>query len=220
MKRHGFTLIELLIVVAIIAILAAIAVPNFLEAQVRSKVSRVKSDMRTLATSCEAYKVDTGKYPIGANMCWNLPPMSDVGLQWSFWTTPVAYITSIPEDPFAATGKLAGKGVSGSGTVILGMDKRYQYNVASPETWIHTVTYSCGGAAYQQMQKVGIEWFLMSWGPSRRQYSPDGTVQNAIMNVAMATPPYPNMYYDPSNGTMSFGWIFRSNRGAEPAGGK
>ncbi len=58
---RGFTLIELLIVVAIIAILAAIAVPNFLEAQVRSKVSRVKADMRTLATAIETYTVDNNK---------------------------------------------------------------------------------------------------------------------------------------------------------------
>ncbi|MEO8376090.1 MAG: prepilin-type N-terminal cleavage/methylation domain-containing protein [Candidatus Sumerlaeota bacterium] len=56
--RSGFTLIELLIVVAIIAILAAIAVPNFLEAQTRAKVSRVKADMRSVATAVESYRVD------------------------------------------------------------------------------------------------------------------------------------------------------------------
>src|SRR5210317_2224960 len=64
MKRiKAFTLIELLIVVAIIAILAAIAVPNFLEAQIRSKVSRVKSDQRSLATAIESYYVDNNSYP-------------------------------------------------------------------------------------------------------------------------------------------------------------
>ena len=62
MRAKGFTLIELLIVVAIIAILAAIAVPNFLEAQTRSKVSRVMSDMRSLATAIEAYRTDYNAY--------------------------------------------------------------------------------------------------------------------------------------------------------------
>ena len=56
--KYAFTLIQLLIVVAIIAILAAIAVPNFLEAQVRAKTARVKADMRTLATGMESYAVD------------------------------------------------------------------------------------------------------------------------------------------------------------------
>ena len=63
LMKKGFTLIELLIVIAIIAILAAIAVPNFLEAQVRAKVSRVKADQRSLATGLEAYCVDNNSYP-------------------------------------------------------------------------------------------------------------------------------------------------------------
>jgi len=67
-RAKGFTLIELLIVVAIIAILAAIAVPNFLEAQVRAKVSRAKTDMRTIATGLEAYFVDNNTYAGSAAM--------------------------------------------------------------------------------------------------------------------------------------------------------
>lgn len=62
--KKAFTLIELLIVVAIIAILAAIAVPNFLEAQTRAKVSRVASDQRSYATGLETYYLDNNSYPI------------------------------------------------------------------------------------------------------------------------------------------------------------
>lgn len=63
LTKRGFTLIELLIVVAIIAILAAIAVPNFLEAQTRAKISRVKNDHRSIATALESYAVDNNQYP-------------------------------------------------------------------------------------------------------------------------------------------------------------
>ena len=59
-NKRGFTLIELLIVVAIIGILAAIAIPNFLMAQVRAKVAKSVSELRTIATGLETYMIDHG----------------------------------------------------------------------------------------------------------------------------------------------------------------
>ena len=95
--QRAFTLIELLIVVAIIAILAAVAVPNFFEAQVRSKVSRVKSDFRSLAAALDSYMVDHNFYPDQPDY-----DGTKAYIQYVFGlTTPIAYIAAVDlGDPF------------------------------------------------------------------------------------------------------------------------
>lgn len=116
--RCGFTLIELLIVVAIIGILAAIAVPNFLNAQVRAKISRSYADMRTLGTAIEMNRIDRNVMLVDLwddDYQWATDRIMNVFHGAGFMsnqlartskevfaplTTPIAYISSIPNDPF------------------------------------------------------------------------------------------------------------------------
>ena len=67
-KKAGFTLIELMIVIAIIAILAAILVPNFLKARAQGQLTACKSNCKNLATALEMYSSDNGgRYPAATN---------------------------------------------------------------------------------------------------------------------------------------------------------
>jgi len=67
-NSKGFTLIELLIVVAIIGIIAAIAIPNLLNAIDRGKQKRTMADMRSIGTAVESYAIDSNFYPTGGTM--------------------------------------------------------------------------------------------------------------------------------------------------------
>lgn len=91
----GFTLIELLIVVAIIGILAAIAVPNFLNAQMKARIARVEADQQSLTTALELYFLDWNSYVEDHDY------PSDRSQKGLFrLTSPISYIGSLPLDPF------------------------------------------------------------------------------------------------------------------------
>ena len=158
MVKKGFTLIELLVVVAIIAILAAIAVPNFLEAQVRSKVSRMKADMRSLATAIEMYAVDHNGYPYD----FYEPQGSD----WDTWrqiTTPIAYMTTVPLDFFAKPPQPLDYGYYKNRPTVeqirgyLVANIRYVMLSIGPDRLLD-YTWGIGGEAGYELNKQIVEW--------------------------------------------------------------
>ena len=190
----SFTLIELLIVVAIIAILAAIAVPNFLEAQTRSKVSRVKADMRSMETAMEAYRVDFNRYVPD-----NFPgQMTDVD-SYNRLTTPVAFITSVPTSPF--------KEYTQAGVP----QKVFLY-------WLGYIDPSTGRQIYDDgAEETGIFYRISSVGPDglADYFNPRSGVIYSISprDMKRNAPEFINGLYDATNGTMSWGDIVLSNLG-------
>src|SRR3990172_4475620 len=99
----GFTLIELLIVIAIILILIAIALPNFLDAQIRARVASARGGLRAIQTGFEAYYADYGEYITSHRFSFlnrTSPPNVD-GSDMRLLTTPIPYIKgTLPRDPF------------------------------------------------------------------------------------------------------------------------
>lgn len=197
-SRSAFTLIELLIVVGIIAILAAIAIPNMLEAQVRAKVARAKSDMRTITTGLESYRVDNNHYPT-----YHYTANSRVVQGFSFHpggtitgvnqsppfdgrnplTTPISYLTSFPRDPF---------GVRAEGDSLEG-DQFWYVN------WDYALSIT-DRTDFQQLRALQGPWRLHSNGPDMT--GPDSGGSGTLLH----TP------YDPTNGTISVGDIIRGQR--------
>lgn len=202
---RAFTLIELLIVVAIIAILAAVAVPNFLEAQVRAKVARVKTDMRTLATAMETYRLDNSGYPEYAVII--TPPGDEIQdpaivhgpdyfecfsrVPGLCITTPIAYLATIAPDLFAK-----------------------KFEGPKPQVWDFSYKNSRQNNRIFVGDRGGEPWLgpngeklLHDWGEWRLSSGgPDGT---RIVDIKR------NRIYDVTNGTVSMGDIVRSQRNAE-----
>jgi type II secretion system protein G len=192
--RKGFTLIELLIVVAIIAILAAIAVPNFLEAQTRSKVSRVKADMRTIATGMESYLLDYNTYVNDSDN--TLGKGGEGGL--AYLTSPIAYLTTLPQDPFQSQLSASDNDAAKYFELGSGADNAF--------TWKSRFGSSgnSGGARIQS-------WLLISVGTNTSpKNQADDTTNNDEWPTRVPGSPCDLLHYDPTNGTVSKGDIYRA----------
>src|SRR5512140_712723 len=97
-NRKGFTLIELLIVVAIIGIIVAIAIPNLLNAIQRAKQRKSMGDIRSIATAVEAYAVDFNRYPPAGGVTYPVGtayPTVTLGTNVSTYVSPT-YIRVTP----------------------------------------------------------------------------------------------------------------------------
>lgn len=214
MKRQAaFTLIELLIVVAIIAILAAIAVPNFLQAQVRAKVSRSKADMRTLVTGIEAYTIDNAEPPRGSIFQTSTRLASQLSGDKGLITlsTPVSYLTSgLLDDVFNTdfrAGAVADVGSAlGSPVDDRGVEERL---------WIKYAAFNEFG---DRVRLVGIPelgstrrsvWYILqSSGPDATRFVfGDPSDANGLDPARPAD--LSSIIYDPTNGTVSRGSILR-----------
>ncbi|MDX2175204.1 MAG: prepilin-type N-terminal cleavage/methylation domain-containing protein [Candidatus Sumerlaeia bacterium] len=222
-NQRAFTLIELLIVVAIIAILAAIAVPNFLEAQTRSKVSRAKADLRAVQLALESYAVDNNTYPytesIGPTI-W-LPaggfPRSNATARPGGLTSPVAYITTLPNDAFKhsdtdpATGlpnfvdaplyyERAGFGYTDGNQLV----DKHSF-VPADAVGNQSLVGTGADTQVRDPRQTPAAYILYSIGPDLTPLLVDNSTGNIVSRSRWNL----NNRYDPTNGTVSPGNILR-----------
>lgn len=204
----GFTLIELLVVVAILAILAVMALPNFQEAMVRTKVSRVRADHHSLMTAFEAYRIDHNAYPSAE---------SNGTMKWATWvTTPVAYIASVHiDDPF--TGKVPDDQANeyDSNASL----KTYRYYGFNEKGYLNarTETGEVIPVYYSDPGVLKVSYFvLFSHGPDRvRSKGSNGKTFLHSANLFDGAK-FCELIYDATNGTVSNGEILWT--GGAPVG--
>ena len=211
MQTKAFTMIELVIALGIVAILAAIAVPNFTESQTRADLGRTKSEMRRVGVACETYRFENRKmfpvehdcyrnrdYASYGNMClgwwlyiyWDANPWGESNPSYlgGWLTSPVAYLSGIPVDPFFSQM----------------LRKNSLYGQKAKEVSFF----------YWGPQNAAI----FGWPIDRQtgSASPDGPYPNAAFGLYSCGPDLTIDYspvYDPTNGVVSEGDIVYFGKG-------
>jgi len=191
-QKRGFTLIELLIVVAIIGILAAIAVPNFMNARVRAKVAGVRAELRALGNALESYRLDNNAYPWPrinnrfdtANHIANVLEL----------TTPIAYMSTVDmDDPFVPEKFWVSYATTGS-----------------HPTYVYVNYHGQWGNDYykNQLSQIPEGYGMTSHGPDEKDSG--GVHWPLFVHLQGKTVAEANgLIYDPSNGLKSPGDIVR-----------
>jgi type II secretion system protein G len=120
--NKGFTLVELLIVIIIIAVLAAIAIPKFANSSLRSKESALRSNLKISRDAIDIFRTDTGAFPAAmADLAVTAAPASGLdatggvkAITATDWRGP--YVQAVPNDPtnsgtlgYVTTGATTGK---------------------------------------------------------------------------------------------------------------
>jgi len=204
-QRSAFTIIELVIVLAIIALLAAISVPNSLEAETRSKVSRAHADMRSIAVAIESYAVDDTRYPwVDTVVGYGVPHgQMQGGVFLAGLTTPVAYLPSLMTDPFGGN-----KFPDDPYHAFYTTTDYWYWSRAFMESvpWGSTAAWTVQGPG---ADAPGCKWAIMSQGPDMHwsHFVPPGAPPGFTPSAEVDRPL--RWGYDTTNGTLSWGNIPR-----------
>ncbi len=131
MRKHGFTLIELMIVVAIVAIIAAIAIPNLLRSRMQSNEAAAIGSLRAVLGAQQAFKAANGKYAATLEeLTTATPPILD-GNQVAPKRGYKFSLTTIG-DNFAATAEPVVEGTTGNRYFYVDQSGIIRQNVANP----------------------------------------------------------------------------------------
>lgn len=98
-RQRGFTLLEIMVVVIIIGILAVVVIPNVLPRADKARITAATADIRTLAATLDAYRLDNSFYPStsqGLQALVTRPTGSPEARNWG----PEPYLKKLPEDPW------------------------------------------------------------------------------------------------------------------------